>query len=313
MIKQRNGDETALGRMDFVHEVVRSDDATRTIEVSLRPDPRRYRVIERDGQKHYLDKYLNIAISAEDMMRHLVDQMPGLPIYSLSPTIESTTDYAAERRAALMSELQTGEHTAPSQTALPHQRFQDNTSTRTVPFLSVDICGGSALRSRNSAAFDEAYKIFLRELGTVVGQFNGAIFKTTGDGFIALIDHPSFTRQCDNAVDLGLSLLQVLRDSINPALDLTGMRPLQIRIGADFGPAKIQSLEIPATGFSETEVASDALNRAVKIEQSCGPGEFRIGRCLYELIHVQWLERATKVDFDSSKIGIPSYEVYRVK
>lgn len=306
-------EDHSLGRMDFVHEVLSSDDATRTIEVRIRPDPRRYSEIDRDGEMYYLDKYLNLAISFEDMQKHLVQQMPGLPLYSLSPTIESAAQYATARRTALISEFQTGEHIAPAEGALPHRRFQDNPIPRSVPFLSIDICGGSALRSTNPGRFDQAYQIFLRELGTVVGQFNGAVFKPTGDGFIALIDHPSFTSQCDNAVDLGLSLLRVLRESINPALDSIGMPALSVRIGADFGLAKIQELQIPATGFSQTDVASDALNRAVKIEQSCQPNEFRIGRKLYELVHVGWLERATEVDFDAATVGILGYKVYRLQ
>jgi hypothetical protein len=75
---------------------------------------------------------------------------------------------------------------------------------------------------------------------------------------------------------------------------------------------QIRHLEVPATGFSEPEVASDALHRAVKIEKSCNPNEFRIGRRLYELIHVKWLERGTEVPFDGSKVGIPGYRVYQI-
>ena len=67
------------------------------------------------------------------------------------------------------------------------------------------------------------------------------------------------------------------------------------------------------TGFSDTEVGSDALNRAVKIQESAGLNEFRIGRDLYELIHVKWLERAREVPFDGSSIGAPEYRVYRVE
>jgi class 3 adenylate cyclase len=157
------------------------------------------------------------------------------------------------------------------------------------------------------------YKILLRELGTVVGQFNGAILKPTGDGFIAFVDYPAFTSQCDAAIDLGLSLLVMLQNSINPALEEAGLKPVQIRIGADFGPARTQHLDVPATGFSQSDVASDALNRAVKIEKSCAPNDFRIGRHLYELIHVQWLERATEVSFDSTSVGIEGYKVYQIK
>jgi len=99
---------------------------------------------------------------------------------------------------------------------------------------------------------------------------------------------------------------------VNPALQEAGLYPLKIRIGADYGPAQTRHVEIPPTGFSQAEVASDALNRACKIEKSGRPNEFRIGRRLYELIHVKWLERATEVSFDGASIGIPGYKVYQV-
>lgn len=107
-------------------------------------------------------------------------------------------------------------------------------------------------------------------------------------------------------------MLLVLRDSINPALLETGLPELHVRIGADTGAATLRNIEVPTTGYSDTEIASDALNRAVKIQESAGRSEFRIGRDLYELVHVQWLERAHEVPFDGSVVGVPGYKVYRV-
>lgn len=301
-----------LGRMDFTFEVVRTDKASGTVCFTVVPDERRYETIEREGEKFYLDKFLRVLISDEDMKDHIVNQMPGLPFYQLEPSIKSTPAYADKRRPAIASELRTGQFIPPEEKAVPHKRLEDNPTSRDIAFLSIDICGSSSLRSADPSAFDCAYKIMLHELGTLVGQFNGSILKLTGDGFIAVIDHPSFTRQCDNAVDLGLSFLVMLRDSVNPALKEVGINPLKIRVGADYGAAIIQQLEIPPTGFSQLDIASDALNRAVKIEQSCEENEFRIGRALYELVHVQWLQRAKNVEFDGANVGIPDYEVYRI-
>lgn len=117
---------------------------------------------------------------------------------------------------------------------------------------------------------------------------------------------------CDNIVDMGLSLLVLLHRSLNPALSKAGIEPLSIRIGADYGEALVRQLTIPSTGFVTQEVASDALNRAVKIEEVCIPDQFWIGRCLYELIHVKWLERATDTTFDGASIGMPDYKIYRM-
>jgi hypothetical protein len=34
---------------------------------------------------------------------------------------------------------------------------------------------------------------------------------------------------------------------------------------------------------------------------------------LYELIHVQWLERATEVEFESASVGLTEYKTYRMQ
>ncbi len=300
------------GRMDFKIEAVRTDDKTQMVYCAIVPEPRRYTTIEVDGEKYFLDKYLRHLISAEEMQRGIVQQMAGLPVFSLSPSIDSTPEYAARRRPTIVSDFRTGQYTPSVEQALPHRQLEDDPRSREIVFLSIDICGSTARRRSEPKGFDEAYKILLRELGAVVGQFNGAVWKPTGDGFIALVDFPAFTSQCDAAIDLGISLLVVLRDLVNPALEEIGLSPLKLRIGADYGTAEIHRLEVPATGFSKFDVASDALNRAVKIEKSCGENEFRIGYSLYELIHVQWLERAKEVPFDGASVGIPDYKVYEV-
>ena len=91
------------------------------------------------------------------------------------------------------------------------------------------------------------------------------------------------------------------------------MPSLSIRVGADCGAARLRKITVPATGFEAPEVASDALNRAVKIEQTAAANEFRIGRGLYELVHVQWLERCEEVEFDGNDVGIEGYQVYKVE
>jgi class 3 adenylate cyclase len=306
---------SGLRRMDFVSEVVSSDEKSNTMQMRFLPDPRRYTEIQRDGKTLHLDKYLDEIVSLEDMaeaMREGRRPDPGLPIYHLPSSIDSTPDYAADRRIAIKQEIESGTYSPPRQRPLAHRTFDSNTNDRNIAFVSVDICGATALRRAQPEQFDQAYAIFIRELGTLVGQFNGSILKTKGDGFIALVDHPSFTSQCDATIDLGISLLVFLRDSLNPNLDAAGLPTLTIRVGADFGEASVRTFTIPMTGFSATEIASDALNRAVKIEEACSPGEFWIGRALYELIHVQWLERAAEADFAGESVGITGYQAYRV-
>jgi class 3 adenylate cyclase len=297
------------GRFDFVIErATGDDDDERIVRIAIRPDPRRYSEVKQDGTTYFLDKYLKVLVPLDEMHK----EMAGLPIFRLSPTIQSSRDYANSRREHVTNELQGGNHTPPQERASPHQDLTAS-ELRDLAFLSVDICGSTAYRKDDSQGFEKAYAILIRELGTLVGQFNGSILKLTGDGFIAYIDHPSFTSQCDATIDLGLSLLVLVRDTINPSLHTIGLSPIAIRVGADYGPATMRTITIPATNYQSVEVASDALNRAVKIEQSCDPNQFRIGRELYELVHVQWLERSTEVPFAGESVGIPDYRVYALR
>lgn len=297
-------------RADFISEVISFDEETHVAQFRMKPDPRRYDEIARDGETLYIDKYLKTAFTLDAMLGGFE---PGLPSYALSSSIDSTAEYAEERLSALEHEVNGGDYVPPKQKALAHYSLIPDDIEKDLGFLSVDICGASALRKKNAGAFDRAYDFFIRELGTVVGQFNGSILKTKGDGFIAYIDHPSFTNLCDAVIDMGLSILYVLNKAINPTLAKAGLPTFDIRIGADYGTALIRQMNIQTTGFSSVEVASDALNRAVKIEEVCETNEFRIGRSLYELIHVQWLERATEVEFDGTGVGLPCYQTYRMR
>jgi len=276
--------------------------------MAMKPDPRRYVPLDREGGTWFLDKYFQTAFRLEDFVEA---PMAGVPIYASGRTLDSATEYAAERIVAVERELETGEYTAPSQKARPHADLSSADEERDIAFVSLDICGSTAYRKRDPKGFDTAFRIMLQDR-SVVGQFQGSILKITGDGFIAFLDFPGFCVQVDSTVDLCGSMLEVLHSAVNPAIVKAGLEPLSVRIGADYGPAIVREFSVPTTGFAAPDVTSDALNRAVKIEQSCEPNTVRLGFDLYRLAHVQWLERCHRVEFDGSKVGIPEYEVFEL-
>lgn len=297
-------------RLDLVQEVHSLDEATRVVKLCLVPDPRRYDRVEKDGGTWYIDRYFHTLFRLEDFAEA---PMAGLPIFASDRTIDSAPEYAARRKDAISLELATGEYQPPEEKPRSHDNLSPNDTEREMAFLSVDICGSTSYRRRDPKGFDRAYHILLQELGTVVGQFQGSLLKATGDGFIAYMDGPGFTVLVDSAIDLGGSLLRILGDAINPAIEAHGLQPISVRIGADYGPAVVREVRVAATGFVMLDITSDALNRAVKIEQSAGHNSFRIGYDLYRLAHVQWLERSFQVDFDGDSVGITGYKVFEVR
>ena len=297
-------------RLDLVKMAISIDEQSGTVVLGLVPDPRRYDSVEREGGSWYLDRYFQTLFRLEDFAEA---PMAGLPLYASDRTIDSAPEYAARRRDAILSELKTGQHQPPDETPRTHGNLVANDTEREIAFISVDICGSTAYRRRDPKGFDQAYKIFMQELGTVVGHFQGSLLKATGDGFIAYVDGPGFNVLVDNAIDLGGSLIRVLDEAINPEIVAHGLEALSIRVGADFGTAVVGEVRIASTGFVAIDVTSDALNRSVKIEQSAHPNTFRIGYELYRLAHVQWLERSFAVKFDGDSVGIPDYQVFEVR
>ena len=275
----------------------------------LEPDPRRYDKGEDQGGTYYVDKFLKVKVYLDELLSGFG---PGVPMYAMGPSVKSATEYVEARSSSLDEELEVGEYRPPSESAKPQSDLSADEEGKDFGFISLDICGSTALRSSDSQAFDRSYEMLIREMGSLVGHFNGAILKTTGDGFIAYIDHPSFTNLCDSLVDLGVSCIQLLRESINPALEKRSLPKLDVRVGADYGFAVVRRVTVPITGYSSIDVYGDALNRAVKIEQSCPPNEMRIGFDLYKLVHVGWLERAFEVPESGRPTSLGSYKVFRI-
>lgn len=300
----------AMQRFDFIREIGEVDAHGNAKTMVLRPDPRRYDRIEDDGRTIFVDRYTRIGVAFETIVEGFKNSS-DLKSFFLSPRIENTIEYAADRLDALRHEIKTGEHVPPAQQPVSHRPL-DLPEERPVTFISLDVCGATRMRADDPKGFDRAFGLAFQELASAVGQFHGSIYKPTGDGFIAYIDHPSVTAR-DSAVDLGLTLLALLDKSLNPALVEMGVEPLSVRVGADHGPARMRSLRSAATGFSHDEVVSDALNRTVKLQEAAEPGTLLIGEALRQQLHVGWLERCTEVDTGiAHAVGIPGYKCFRI-
>lgn len=302
---------TQLQRMDLLVEYGERDPVTGAVAVRFLPDPRRYELRETDGRKLYVDRFTNVAFAVETVVEAFERRGAPVPMHSLPPLIDSARAYAAGRLTALRSELAGG----PPQPAQPQPRSSHpfvHQVDRDVAFVSVDVVGATAMRMGDPISFDRSFEILVRELGTVVGHFSGSVLKATGDGFIAYVDQETILAR-DNAVDMALSMLALMREAVNPALEGAGLPPLQIRVGADQGPARIRTIPLP-TGFAFADVVSDALNRAVKLQEGAPPGGLLIGESLRDQLHVGWMERAEPVDVGiAAAVGLPGYRSFVVE
>lgn len=299
-------------RMDFVLKTESADSKEGVVNILMKPDPRRHQRVTHNGEDYYRDIFLGELVSVGSVNEKIATELKNLPIHYLSPRIHSSKEYTEDRLAALKHETLTGDYVKPNETPKMHSGLEPSEEKRWIGFISVDICNSTQLSADDQQNYTEAYQLFFREMGTLVGQFNGEIFKPTGDGFLALINHPSFTRVADNLADFGQSAIMLLGQSINPILKSQGLPEFSIRVGAECGWASVGMLEVAATGYSSVDISSHALSQAVKIESSAGANEMRIGQALHATLHVNWLLRCEKVKFDGNPIGDTNYDVYRI-
>ena len=277
-------------RMDFTTEVLNVDDATRVVTMLFTPNEDLYERVETEDGVMYLDRYRDLFIPEAVMNDAMVNQAPGLPGYHLAPRIEDAGGYADVRRIAAGKILSGADMPKVEPSPKMHEDVNLEDTTLLV-FVSVDIVGSTALKAKNSDAYDKAHSFFIDEIATLVGQFNGDILKTTGDGLIAVIQHPSATRIADNAVDMAISIVTHTEGAVAPALIETGLPPFQIRVGADLGWARQKQVGSATTGYTAKEVESHALNRAVKIQGIASPMSPLLGEDLRNYCHVGWLMR----------------------
>jgi class 3 adenylate cyclase len=301
-----------MQRFDFIAEVDKEASRDDIVVMRFRPDPRRYDEVSKDGETLYVDRYTGVAVSLKTLAEGFRKSGPDLQSFFLPARIDDTSEYATRRRGAVRHELATGKHVPPEEKPSAHRPLELE-EERPVTFISFDVCGATRMRAEDPNGFDRAFTIAFQELATTVNHFYGSIHRTTGDGFIAFVDHPSVTAR-DSAVDMGLSLLAVLRETVNPALEEAGLKPLSARVGADHGPARMQTLRSPATGFEQQDIVSDALNRAVKLQEAAQPGTMLIGEALRDQLHVGWLQRSQEVPGDIAEaVGIPGYRSFLVR
>ena len=64
-------------RFDFEIEPIRSDEATQKVTIRVQPDKRRYSIVEVNGKRHYLDKFLHTIIPEEALRKLLPRSSTG--------------------------------------------------------------------------------------------------------------------------------------------------------------------------------------------------------------------------------------------
>jgi class 3 adenylate cyclase len=161
-------------------------------------------------------------------------------------------------------------------------------------------------------------RAFSHELSSVIESSNGYVLKYAGDAVIAFF--PSgFNKYltCDNAFRCAKSMINIIRDGINPILSKHDFPSLAVKIGIDEGENIV--FQYGYDKSSQIDILGYTMNVTSKITSITSPNGISVGENVFKLLHPQIQSKFKQVLFDNNdwkyidiKTGEP-YKVYGLK
>lgn len=157
-------------------------------------------------------------------------------------------------------------------------------------------------------------RAFSHELSSVIESLNGYVLKYAGDAIIAFF--PSgFNKYltCDNAYRCGKSMINIIRDGINPILSKHDYPNLSVKIGIDEGENIV--FQYGYDKSSQVDILGYTMNVTSKITSITSPNKISVGENVYKLLHPQIQTSFKQVVFDNNEwkyIDIKSGDPYKV-
>ena len=305
-------------RIDFVIEIVETNDKTRIFKAILRPNPERYDIKIKNGKQYLYDKFDKIYLPHNETIANFAKQAKGLPIYASIPKIDDFKRYMAERLSKI-NEYFDGKKidyksVDKSETFL--KKLEDDHEHRFV-ILCIDLIGSTKM-SQTLSELENAkiIAIFLQEMAAVVSNYNGYILKYVGDGLIAYFPEPNFLGMNDSAVDCALGMKMVIEKALNPSLAKRKLPQLKFRIGIDSGHAVVKQI-----GESSTKKQKDltglTINFATKIQSVASTNRIVLGETTLTNLYYSRRQMFRKFHTKKWKYRIPKrgpiYKLYSLK
>jgi adenylate cyclase len=126
---------------------------------------------------------------------------------------------------------------------------------------------------------------FAQEVGIAVLGYGGYVFKYEGDAVIALFPAEyDRTKACKNALNCSRTILEIIREVINPVFNIHELPEITIRIGLAYGYALVvlygKSLE-----EAHIDIVGSSISLASKIASIAQPNQVLVGEFIYNILH----------------------------
>jgi class 3 adenylate cyclase len=127
-------------------------------------------------------------------------------------------------------------------------------------------------------------RAFVHEMSSVVETYDGYVLKYLGDAVIAFLP-PGFNKYLtyDKAVRCAKSMINVLKNGINPILKNYECPELYVKIGIEEGQNVI--VQYAYDKSSQIDLLGYTMNVSAKITSLTGPNKVSVGENVYKLLH----------------------------
>lgn len=142
-------------------------------------------------------------------------------------------------------------------------------------------------------------RAFSHELSSVIESLNGYVLKYAGDAVIAFF--PSgFNKYltCDNAFRCAKSMINTIRDGINPILSKHDFPSLAVKIGIDEGENIV--FQYGYDKSSQIDILGYTMNVTSKITSITPANKISVGENVYKLLHPQIQTNFKPVIFENN-------------
>ena len=161
---------------------------------------------------------------------------------------------------------------------------------------------------------------FAQEISIAISGYGGYVFKYEGDAVISLFPAQfNQAKACENAVNCSKSILEIIREVINPAFREKDLPGITVKIGLAYGDALVvlygKSLE-----KAHIDIIGSSISMASKIASVAKPNQVLVGELIYNIFISTFSNKYWKmfreINLDQNKWNYPSHikggRIYRV-
>lgn len=164
--------------------------------------------------------------------------------------------------------------------------------------MYVDLVGSTRMSTELAPDFlSKIVTVFSQEASYIIDHFGGLLLKFVGDASIGYF--PS-SQSLDDIVKCGQSIVQIVRNAINPLLLQMGHAGIEVKVTSDYGQHTIVRYGSDHER-SHVDIISATMNLTAKMQSVAVASQMVIGNSLYDKLSEDLQQIFTKANLEQIK------------